>query len=76
MTPLTKYHDQLRLYKSHLVALESQSRYLKSIGLTEDVKAVISLKRQVRLCRNNFVKVSKRIADESQRSDSSLIFPI
>lgn len=76
MTPMTKYHDQLRIYKSHLSALESQRRYLKRIGLTEDVKNLDSLKRQVRLCRTNFIKVSKKISEASNRSDTSLICPI
>lgn len=76
MTPLTKYHDQLRIYKSHMNALESQYRYFKRIGLVDDMQNVAILKRQVRLCRNAFIKISKKIHEVSNGNDFELVCPL
>ena len=75
MTPLRKYYDQLRIYDSHLNALESQYQFFKQIGLHEDMKKVHLLKNQVKVCRNNFITVSQRIHELSGGNDSSLVCP-
>ncbi len=73
MTPLTKYYDQLRIYESHLKALDDQYQFFKKNGLSKDMKRVVLLKKEIRICRKNFINVSERIYEISDGKDLSLI---